>query len=72
MSKLFDPELGSRLRAIWTLIVAVLVAIIALLQAVLDTVHFLPDWEAIGSIALFLRAAISLLTTWTKIGNVPK
>lgn len=66
---LFDPEFGRRTRLLLTLILAVVTALLAFLQGVLDVLEFLPDYEYIGAAALFVKAIIERLTFFTNIGN---
>lgn len=68
---LFNPEVGRRVRALLTLVAGVAVAVVALLQGVADTLSVVPKWQYLGSVALFVRTAITVLTQYTKLGEPP-
>lgn len=65
----FDPELGRKIRAVVTLALVVLTAVLGLLQGVLDVLGALPDWQLVGSLSLFLRGVVTFLTSYTPVGN---
>lgn len=69
LSFFFDTETGGRVRAALAVALGVATFIVAVLQAALDSLDSLPDWQQLGAIAMFLQAAISGIGRFTSIGN---
>lgn len=65
----FDQELGGKLRAGLAVLLAVATFAIAVLQAAADALQFLPDWEQLGAVAIWLQGSVSLLGRFTSLGN---
>lgn len=72
LSALFDSETGGKVRAAIAVALGVATFLIAVLQAALDSLDSLPDWEQLGAVAMFLQAAISGLGRFTSFGNIIK
>lgn len=68
-SALFDTETGGKVRAAIAVLLGVATFVVAVLQAALDSLDQLPDWEQLGAVAMFLQAAISGIGRFTAIGN---
>ena len=66
---LFDSEAGGKVRAAIAVALGVATFIVAVLQAALDSLDSLPDWEQLGAVAIWLQAAISGLGRFTSLGN---
>ena len=67
---LFDSESGGRVRAAVAVALGVATFLVAVLQAALDSLDSLPDWEQLGAVAMFLQATISGLGRFTSLGNL--
>ena len=66
---LFDKELGAKLRAGLAVALAVITFVVAVLQAVVDNVGILPQWQEVGAVAIWLQGAITFLGRFTAIGD---
>jgi hypothetical protein len=69
LSFLFDSETGGKVRAGIAVALGVATFIVAVLQAALDSLDTLPQWEQLGAVAMFLQAAISGLGRFTTFGD---
>ena len=66
---LFDKELGAKLRAGLAVALAVITFVVAILQAVVDNVGILPQWQEVGAVAMWLQGAITFLGRFTALGD---
>lgn len=66
---LFDKELGAKLRAGLAVALAIATFAVAVLQATADALRFLPEWEQLGAVALWIQGAVSLIGRFTAIGQ---
>lgn len=69
MLSILDRETGAKLRAGLAVALAVATFVVAVLQAALDAAHFLPQWEQIGAIAIWLQGVVSFLGRFIEFGN---
>ena len=66
---LLDKDLGEKLRDGIAVALAVVTVIVAVLQAIVDNVGILPQWQEVGAIAIWLQGAITFLGRFTAIGD---
>ena len=66
---ILDREAGAKLRAGLAVALAVATFVVAVLQAAIEALHVLPDWEQIGAVAIWLQGAISFLGRFIEFGN---
>lgn len=69
MLSILDRETGAKLRAGLAVALAIATFLVAVLQAALDAAHFLPQWEEIGAVAIWLQGVVSLLGRFIEFGN---
>jgi len=66
---LFDKETGAKLRAGLAVVLAVATFVVAILQAVIDNLGILPQWEQLGAIAMWIQGSITFLGRFTALGD---
>lgn len=69
MFTILDRDTGAKLRAWLAVALAVATFLVAVLQAALDAAHFLPQWQEIGAIAIWLQGVVSFLGRFIELGN---
>ena len=69
MLTIFDKDTGAKLRAGLAVALAVATFVVAVLQAALDAAHFLPAWEQVGAVAIWVQGAVSFLGRFIELGN---
>jgi hypothetical protein len=60
---------GSVIRAKMALALGIITFVVAVLQAMIDNIGVLPEWEYIGAVSIWIQAALSGLGKLTAIGN---
>jgi hypothetical protein len=66
---IFDKDTGAKLRAFVVVVLALISAVVAVLQGALDVLQTLPDWDHMASAATFISGAIVFLGRFTALGN---
>lgn len=64
-----NSELGAKVRAFLTLVLALVTAVVGVLEGALDVLSVLPEWEWVGTASMGLTAAVVYLGRYTKLGD---